>query len=118
MFRFGLPSFKLLIAGAVAAAAYAYHKGLFPETGKGDGVKRPAAAMRVPVPPKPVGPQRAAKPQPAKGLVGKTGGRKVEQASAPRPAKELPMPKPMLTGSVTKLAKPRPPEALPASAKK
>ena len=115
MFRFGLPSFKLLIAGAVAAAAFAYHKGLFPEAGKDGDVKRPAAAIRLQIPPKVVQPRGADKPpvKPAKGLTEKRrNGKPAQRASTARPAKDVAMPRPMLTGSVSKPAKPRPPEPL------
>jgi len=121
MGRIALPGFKLLIAGAIAAAAYAYHKGEFPDSGKaGDAAKRPAASGRVPTPPRAVQPQRAAMP-PAKatrGVAEKNASERARAAAAKRPMKELAMPKPMLTGSVAKPAKPRPPESVPSPAAK
>jgi len=116
MFRFGLPSFKLLIAGAIAAAAFAYYKGELPELSKsGGGKARPEAAGQAPVPPKPVPPRKVATPVPAKPVPQRASAQGAI-APTPRPVKSLAMPRPkaLATGSVAKQAK-RPPASVPAT---
>lgn len=110
MFRFGLPSFKLLIVGAVAALAFAYHKGvLFDPADTGAKKARPAAA--APRPARPVPPQKVAIP------ARKAAETKRNVASkTPARGMEMPRPKPLLTGAVGKQAKPRPPANVPAAA--
>lgn len=112
MFRFGLPSFKLLIAGAVAALAFAYHKGvLFDQADTGVRKTRPAAAVAPSRPAKPVPPQRVAVP------TRKAAEQERSTASkASAGGMEMPRPKPLLTGAVGKQAKPRPPAGIPAAA--
>lgn len=128
MSRFGLPSFKLLIAGALAAGAVAYYMGEFPDrAAKGASTTQPTAGKAV-RPAKPLTQQRATppatsaaknatQPRPTKKL-----GTSVAKASAPRAAKapqatETAKPRAAsrspatLTGSIVRT--PRPPEGLP-----
>lgn len=127
MFRFGLPSFKLLVVGAVAAAAVAYYMGEFQDkAAKGARTTQPAAVGKTVRPAKPLSPQRAAapasqpaktasQPRPTKALPA-TGPAKPLTAERPAEAKSVLRPPAMLTGSITR--KPRPPENLPTPSKK
>ncbi len=110
MSRFGLPSFKLLIVGAVAALAYAHHKdALFDPSAEGAAKARPAASAAAPRPAKPVAPQKVTRD--------KSDAKKPKVASerATR-GMEMPRPKPLLTGAIRKEAKPRPPASIPLGA--
>lgn len=116
MFRFGLPSFKLLLAGIIAAGAFAYYKGEFPDMPARGAKTAQPAAVRTVRPPKPVSggeiagsPQRPAKPVSSPRPTKISAPR--ETTPAPRPAEKFAAPRPTLTGSVAK--KPRPPEAVP-----
>lgn len=129
MSRFGLPSFKLLVAGALAAGAVAYYMGEFPDRpAKGARTTQPAVKKAV-RPAKPVAQQRVptpasrplkagAQPRPTQAV----GVR--ASAKAPTPAKPAPSPEKAkanvpqrpaatLTGSIVK--PPRPPADLPVA---
>jgi hypothetical protein len=135
MSRIGLPSFKLLIAGAIGAAAVAYYMGEFPDKAATGARTTQPAVVKAVRPDKPLSPKRTAAPAspPAKSAIQprptKTVGplAPAKSISAPRSAKALPSPNAAkavvpprspvaLTGSIVRA--PRPPETLPGPRRK